>query len=38
MKTYFLNLTVKVPRRSGGDGRFGGGDAELLCRSISVYR
>jgi len=29
---------MEVPRRSGAEGRFGGGDTELLCRSISVYR
>jgi len=29
---------VEMSRRSGEDGRYGGGDDQLLCRSIQVYR
>lgn len=29
---------VEVPRRSGAAGRFGGGESELLCRAVTVYR
>jgi len=29
---------IEVPRRSGSEGRLGGGDAELLCRAFALYR
>jgi len=29
---------IEVPRRSGSEGRLGGGDPDILCRSITVYR
>lgn len=29
---------IEVPRRSGSEGRLGGGDVDILCRAITVYR
>jgi len=29
---------IEIPRRSGTEGRLGGGDLEILCRTVTVYR
>jgi len=29
---------IEIPRRSGTEGRLGGGDSEILCRTVNVYR